>query len=179
MATFDLTSSATAFVNADSLAGSASEWHDGGRVKLMRAYLDIAELIKNGYTMAAADVFQVLEIEADSYVLMAGAEVVVAFDGTTPTVDIDFAAGDDIVDGADVSSVGRCASGTNGQADTIQVTASSTFGALISTTDTIDVTLNAGASDVTTGVLRVDAVVIDLSDRREQRANEVDRDQLA
>lgn len=178
MATYDLTSKSTAFVNADSIASAASEWHEG-RVKVQRAYLDIAELIKNGYTMAAGDVFQLLEIKANSYVLMAGAEVVVAFDGTTPTVDIDFAGGDDIVDGGDVTSTGRLASGTNGQADTIQVTGSSTFGALITTTDTIDVTLAAGASDVTTGVLRVDAVVIDLSDRRLQRANEVTRDQLA
>ena len=41
---------------------------------------------------------------ANSMVLFAGAEVLKAFNGTSPTVDIDFAAGDDIVDGGDVTS---------------------------------------------------------------------------
>ena len=76
-----------------------------------------------------------------------------------------------------MSSTGRCASGTNGQADTVQVSASSTFTGLITTTDTIDVTLTG--TSVTTGVIRIDAVIIDLSDRDAQRPTEVVRDQLA
>ena len=39
-----------------------------------------------------------------------------SFDGSSPT-DIDFAAGDDIIDGGDVSSAGFLAEGSKGQAN--------------------------------------------------------------
>ena len=41
-------------------------------------------------------------------ILNAGAEVMTAFTSSV-TADIDFAAGDDIIDGADVTSTGYCA----------------------------------------------------------------------
>ena len=84
-------------------------------------------------------IFQLLEIPADTMVLFAGAYVEAAVDGTSPTVDIDFAAGDDIVDGGDVSSTGWLASGTNGQAMVVGTGAASTFTQHVTTTDTIDV----------------------------------------
>ena len=176
MATYDLTSKSTAFVKADSTANRPSNFHSNP-VVVLQEYLDIAELIANGYTMAAGDVFNLLEVKAGQVVLMAGAEVVTAFDGTTPTVDIDFAAGDDMIDGGDVSSTGFLAAGTNGtDPDGIVATASKNYADYVGTTDTIDVVLNAGASDVTTGVLRVYAVVVDLKDAAPARASSVDRD---
>jgi len=98
-----------------------------------------------------------------------------AFDGTTPIVDIDFAAGDDIVDGGDVTSTGYLAAGTNGGAN---LTSQATFTQLVSTTDTIDVKLIAASADVTVGKLRVYAIVVDL-DGVAEGADEVARDQLA
>lgn len=178
MATYDLTSKDTAFVNSDSIAALPSKWQ-ANNMYIVETTLDIAKFIANGYTMAAGDVFQAMEIPADSFVLFAGAEVTTAFDGTTPTVDIDFAGGDDIVDGADVSSTGWCASGTNGQAMTVTTGAASTFTQHVTTTDTIDVTLNAGAADVTEGVIRVVACVVTTEEKGRIYPTEVDRDQLA
>ena len=83
--------------------------------------------------------------------LFAGAEVLTAFDGSSPTVDIDFAEGDDIIDGGDVSSAGFLAEGTNGQANDVVTGAASTFTQFVTTTDTIDVKLIASSADVTTG----------------------------
>ena len=43
------------------------------------------------------------------------------------TLDMDFAAGDDIIDGADITSTGFCAAGTNGQTNTVVGSAASTY----------------------------------------------------
>ena len=76
----------------------------------MKHVLDIDKMVLHLLqdTQAAnGDIFQLLEIPADTMVLFAGAYVeIAAVDGTSPTVDIDFAAGDDIVDGGDVTSTG-------------------------------------------------------------------------
>lgn len=176
MATYDLTSKDTAFVNSNSIAALPAKWQ-ANNMYMVEATLDVEKFIANGYTMAAGDVFQALEIPADCMVLFAGAEVTTAFDGTTPTVDIDFAGGDDIVDGGDVSSTGWLASGTNGSAMTTSGTIN--FTQHVTTTDTIDVTLNAGASDVTEGVIRVVACVMNTGETGRVTPTEVTRDQLA
>ena len=107
-----MTSSATAGVNSLSL-------HCQQAVRLehaaVEAILDIEKI--TDYSCTNGDIFQPLEIPANSMVLFAGAEALKAFNGTS-TVDTDFAAGDDIVDGGDVSSTGFLASGTNGSAMT-------------------------------------------------------------
>lgn len=176
MATYDLTSSDTSFINTDSIAALPSKWQ-ANNMYMVEATIDIAKFIANGYTFSSGDVFQALEIPADSLVLAAGAEVTTAFDGTTPVVDIDFAAGDDIVDGADVSSTGWCAGGTNGQGLVVGAGVANTFTQLVTTTDTIDVTLTGTA--VTEGVLRVVAIVVRLEETGRVAPDEVVRDQLA
>ena len=115
-----------------------------------------------GYSGTDGDVFQLLEIPAGVLVLNAGAEVMKAFNSSV-TADIDFAGGDDIVDGADVTSTGFCAAGSNGQTNTVVGSAASTYTQFVTTTDTIDVTL-AGAAP-TTGRIRVYATVIDLNEQ--------------
>lgn len=176
MATYDLTSNATGFVSTNSVALLPSSGTRSPMYKV-EAVLDIAKLIADGYTMAAGDVFQLLEIPADSFVLVAGAKVEQAFNGTTPTVDIDFAGGDDFVDGGDVTSTGWLAGGVNGQG--MVVGGTPTFTQLVSTTDTIDVTLNAGAADVTQGKLRVVVIVIDVSEDGAALPDTATRDYLA
>ena len=175
MATFDMTSSATAGVNSNSIAVLPAS-RDGMNMRMVEAILDISKI--TDYSCTNGDIFQLLEIPANTFVLFAGAEVLTAFDGTSPTVDIDFAAGDDIVDGGDVTSAGFLAEGTNGQANDTMTGAASTFTQFVTTTDTIDVKLIASSADVTTGKLRVYACVIDVNGAQEL-ATEVDRDTLA
>jgi hypothetical protein len=171
MATFDLTLGST---KKNSAADSIASLPDArNRAYMVEAILDISKIAN--YTCANGDIFQLLEIPAGTMIISAGAQVLTVFNGTTPTVDIDFAAGDDIVDGGDVTATGYLAAGTNGGANN---TAQTTFTQLVSTTDTIDVKLIAASADVTSGVLRVYAVLVDLTSVASS-ADEVDRDQLA
>ena len=175
MATYDMTAKATTGVNSDSIAEPRSRFQMNG-MYIREAVLDFDKLTAAGWTAANGDIFQLLEIPADTMVLFAGAYVEKACDGTTPTVDIDFAAGDDIVDGGDVSSAGFLASGTNGSAMTTSGTL--TFVQHVTTTDTIDVKLIAASADVTEGRIRVIACVADTNGAQEL-ATEVTRDALA
>ena len=59
-----------------------------------------------------------LEIPAGTLVLNAGAEVMAAFTSIC-TLDMDFGGGDDIIDGADITSAGFCLAGSNGQTNTV------------------------------------------------------------
>ena len=178
MATYDMTSKSTVGVNSDSSATATSR-HQAMGMYMREARLDIAKLVAAGYSCADGDIFQLLEIPANTLVLFAGAEVETAFNGSSPTVDIDFAAGDDIVDGGDVSSTGFLAQGTNGQSMVVNTAAADTFTAHVTTTDTIDVKLIAGSADVTSGILRVLACCIDTGARGGRAPDEVDRDLLA
>ena len=67
-----------------------------------------------------------LEIPAGTLVLNAGAEVMKAFTSSC-TLDMDFGGGDDIIDGADITSTGYCAAGSNGQTNTVVGSAASTY----------------------------------------------------
>ena len=178
MATYDMTSSATVGVDANSIAAATSRYQAMG-MYMREARLDIAKMVEDGYSNADGDIFQLLEIPANTLVLFAGAEVETAFNFTSPTVDIDFAAGDDIVDGGDVTSTGFLAQGTNGQSMVVSTADASTFTQHVTTTDTIDVKLIAGSADVTSGILRVIACCIDTGPRGGRAPTEVDRDLLA
>ena len=109
MATFDMTSSATGGVNADSIAAHNSSEKIAYS---MEAVLDIASI--TGYSCTNGDIFQLLEIPANSVILSAGCEVLTAFDGTSPTIDVGTNAGDTIIDGGDAATAGYPAKGTNG-----------------------------------------------------------------
>ena len=176
MATFDLTASSTTGVGANVVAGIPT--NSGTHVvRTIQEYLDIDALIAAGNTIANGDVFQMLEIPAGTLVLNAGAEVMKAFTSSC-TLDMDFDGGDDIIDGADITSTGYCAAGSNGQTNTVVGSAASTYTQFIGTTDTIDCTI-AGAA-AATGRLRVYATVIDCNDHgATDKATEVDRDYLA
>ena len=176
MATFDLTAKSTTGVGANSIATLPA--HAGTHmVRTIQEYLDIDALIAAGNSISDGDVFQMLEIPAGTLVLNAGAEVMKAFTGSC-TLDMDFAGGDDIIDGADITSTGYCAAGSNGQTNTVVGSAASTYTQFIGTADTIDCTI-AGAA-AATGRLRVYATLIDCNDHGAvDKATEVDRDLLA
>jgi len=176
MATFDLTSKDTTGVSSDSIAAMPST-KNSHIMRNIEAYLDIDALVAAGGSFADGDIFQVLEIPANTLVLNAGAEVMKAFTSSC-TLDMDFAAGDDIIDGADITSTGFCAAGTNGQTNTVVGSAASTYTQFVTTTDTIDAKI-AGAAPAT-GRLRMYATVIDLAGHAlDDKPDEVDRDQLA
>jgi len=176
MATYDMTSSDTTGVSSNSIAALPSQ-SGMGAMRMVQAYLDIDALVAEGYSGTDGDIFQLLEIPAGTLVLFSGAEVEKAFTSSC-TLDMDFAAGDDIIDGADITSTGFCAEGSNGQSNDVTTGAASTFTQFISTTDTIDCKI-AGAAPAT-GRLRVYACVIDCNDvGASGKADTVDRDQLA
>jgi hypothetical protein len=176
MATYDMTSKDTTGVSSNSIATLPSQT-GMGVMRMVQAYLDIDALVAAGYSGADGDIFQLLEIPAGCLVLFAGAEVEKAFTGSC-TLDMDFAAGDDIIDGADITSTGYCAEGTNGQSNDVTTGAASLFTQFQSATDTIDCKI-AGAAPAT-GRLRAYACIIDCNDLGASgRAADVDRDQLA
>ncbi len=160
MATYDMTSSDTTGVGASTTAVLPGKSMNHVMYNI-EAYLDIDDLVAKGYSGANGDIFQLLEIPAGVLVVNAGAEVMKAFTSSC-TLDMDFAEGDDIVDGADITSTGFCAAGTNGQTNTVVGSAASTYTQFISTTDTIDCTI-AGAAPAT-GRLRVYATVVDCNE---------------
>jgi len=152
MATFDLTSKDTTGVFSDSIVAMPSS-KNTNVMRNIEAYLDIDALVAAGGSFSDGDIFQVLEIPANTFVLNAGAEVMKAFTGI-------------------------CAAGSNGQTNTVVGSAASTYTQFVTTTDTIDCKI-AGAAPAT-GRLRVYATVIDLAGHGlDDKPDEVDRDQLA
>jgi len=163
MATFDMTSIDTAGVGANVLAVPTVV---GNNVRTIEAILDIDAMITAGATIANGDIFQLLEIPAESVIVAAGAEIMKSFTASC-TCNIDFGAGDDIVDGAalDAAAGTYLVKGSNGEANIVNTGAASTFAAealaVVGAADTIDVVI-AGAA-AATGRLRVYAVVADVS----------------
>jgi hypothetical protein len=174
MATYDMTSSDTVGVGANSIAVLPPK-SDSHVAYTIEATLDIDDMVLKGYSGADGDIFQLLEIPAGCLIINAGAEVMKAFN-TSVTADIDFDAGDDIIDGADVTSTGFCAKGTQGQTNVIGTGAASTYTQFMASTDTIDVKL-AGAAP-TTGRLRVYATIVDCNEQGAEPAAAA-RDALA
>ena len=163
MATYDMTSVDTAGVGANVLAVPTVI---GNAVRTIEAILDIDAMVTAGYSGANGDIFQLLEIPAESIVIAAGAEIMKSFTASC-TCNIDFAGGDDIIDGAalDADAGTYLVKGTSGEANIVNTGAASTYAAeslaLVGAADTIDVVV-AGAAPAT-GRLRVYAVVVDVS----------------
>ena len=163
MATYDMTSSDTAGVGANVLAVPTVI---GNAVRTIEAILDIDAMVTAGYSGTNGDIFQLLEIPAESIVIAAGAEIMKSFTASC-TCNIDFAGGDDIIDGAalDAAAGTYLVKGSNGEANIVNTGAASTFAAeslaCVGAADTIDVVV-AGAAPAT-GRLRVYAVIADVS----------------
>ena len=175
MATYDLTAKSTTGVSADSNTNFPASVNPGAYV--IEKELDIAQLVSDGTfsNVTSGDVFQLLEVPANTIVVTAGANVTTAFTGGSAAADIDFAGGDDIVDGGDLTSTGYLAAGSNGQANIINTGAANTFTALQTSADTIDVTISATDTNCVSGVLRLYAVCLDISSQQTGRT-EVSRD---
>ncbi len=170
MATYDMTSSDTAGVGANITAVPTVV---GNTVRTIEAILDIDAMVTAGYSGANGDIFQLLEIPAGSVLLTAGAEIMKSFTASC-TCDIDFAEGDDIIDGADLTQDAGTylVLGTNGQTNIINTASASTYAAaalaLVAASDTIDVKVEGAAP--ATGRLRVYAVIADISSAHTEAA---------
>ena len=177
MATFDMTVSTTAGVGANILAVPTVV---GNTVRTIEAILDIDAMIAAGATIANGDIFQLLEIPSESVMIAGGAEIMKSFTASC-TCNIDFAGGDDIVDGAalDAAAGTYLVKGSAGEANIVNTGAASTYAAaalaLVGAADTIDVVI-AGAA-AATGRLRVYAVIADISAAHTEAA-EAQRDLL-
>ena len=158
MGTFDLTTG-----QGTGVAGTSTGL---SKMMMIEKVFDAKKFADNGNTMANGDIIQLIDIPAECYILHVGAEVLTAFNpGTSLTVDIDFAEGDDIVDGGDVTSTGYLAAGSNGHTD---YTAVSTYVNRYTATDTIDIKCILSGSAPSVGKLRVYAILIDISGKIEE-----------
>ena len=103
MATFDLTAKSTTGVSADSNTNFPASVNPGAYV--IEKELDVAKLVADGTfsNVTSGDVFQLLEVPANTIVVTAGANVTTAFTGGSAAADSDFGGGDDIVDGGDLT----------------------------------------------------------------------------
>lgn len=131
-------------------------------VKLISTEVDFADLlVEKGSALAAADVFDVISIPAKCLVIAAGINPVTAANSTTLTVDLG--------DGTDVD---RYVDGFDAKGTTDGVPIMPTTGAAYAqyagpkyypAADTIDIVLATLTGTLTTGKIRVWAVVADIS----------------
>ena len=158
MATYDYTTGQGA-----GAAGSATGL---SKMMMVERVFDAKKFKDSGNTMANGDIIQLIDLPAECFVLHVGAEVLTAFNpGTSLTVDIDVAEGDDMIDGGDITSAGYLAAGSNGHSD---YTAVATYNNRYTATDTIDVKCVLSGSAPSVGKLRVYAVLIDISGNIEE-----------
>ena len=132
-------------------------------IKVLSKDVDFADLLaEKGSALAAADVFEVLDIPAKCFVLAAGVNPVTAANSTTLTVDLG--------DGADTD---RYVDGFNAaQTATDGVPITPTTGAAYAqyagqkyypAADTIDILFATLTGTLTSGVIRVWAIAIDVA----------------
>lgn len=133
----------------------------------VEVWIDFADVLATkGTAIAAADVVQALNIPAETYVLAAGLEVETAADSTTLTGDLGYGSNVDVfTDGADLKTTGYGALGTNGKAS-----ASAKY---FTTADTLDLVLATLTGTLTTGLVRVFAIFLDVSGKPQPVSTQV------
>jgi len=146
----------------------------GRGIYMVQQELDYAVALSDkGSALAAADVIPVIAVPAGSVIMNAGVEVVVASSAGTMTFDLGTGVDVDcFVDGFDGAS--GTAAGTYSQN-------AAAFQPIVCVADdNIDVTLiTQSGTALTTGKIRVWAMIMDVSDIGVVGADEVDRDTLA
>lgn len=130
---------------------------------LVEAYLDLADAAtEKGSALAASDVIQVISVPAGTQVLFAGFQVKEEMTGTSTDATLDFGiTGGDVdafVDGFDLDGASAGAYATVASAAVSPAT-------FVSTADTLDLLIATATGTITGGVLRVYAVLMDVSDQ--------------
>ena len=150
--------------------------HPRGRKPYMiQNTIDLAVATSSkGTALAASDVYQCLNIPAESVILHAGLQVVTALTGTSSDTAFDLGVTggdvDNFVDGFDVDGA---------SAGAYAPTAAAYAPVLVPAADTLDILVQAQTGTTLTGTIRVFATLMDISDAGDIAANEVDRDTLA
>ena len=130
-------------------------------VSVIETEVDFADVLASkGAALEASDVVQAIAVPAGTIVMGVGLEVVTAADSTTLTLDVgDGTDADGYVDGADGKTVGM-----NYRVHTLNAgaTVGLTAGKAYTASDTIDITMATLTGTLTTGVVRVFAIVADL-----------------
>ena len=143
--------------------------HPRGRKPYMiQNTIDLAVATSSkGTALAASDVYQCLNIPAESVILHAGMEVTTALTGTSSDTAFDLGVTggdvDNFVDGFDVDGA----------------SAGAYAPVIVGAADTLDILVQAQTGTTLTGKIRVFATLMDISDAGDMAANEVDRDTLA
>ena len=139
---------------------------------MVQTVLNLATALSDkGSALASADVIPVIAIPKGNMILNAGIEVDTASDGSTFTVDLGMVDADVFVDGFDATSAAAVVAQNPAAYQPVMAVANDNIDLTIAT-------LSGGA--VTTGKLRIWAVMMDCSDMgQDMTANEVDRDYLA
>lgn len=148
----------------DMIAGGTSEHKSRMAASVpyvVERYVDFSDVLEDkGSALAAADYVKVIQVPAEAIVLSAGVEIEEAADSTTLTLDLGY--GEDSVtydvytDGADAKTEGYGALGTNGKlvANALRTT---------SAADTLDLRFATLTGTLTTGLVRVYAVLMDIA----------------
>jgi len=155
----------------NTLASARGNTQRGRNPYMVQTTLNLATALSDkGSALAASDVIPVIAVAKGTMVLNAGIEVDTASDGSTFTVDLGMVDADVFVDGFDATSAAAVVAQNPAAYQPVMAVAD----------DNIDVTiatLSGGA--VSSGKLRVWAVLMDCTDMGDMAANEVDRDTLA
>ena len=155
----------------NTLASARGNTQRGKGPYMVQTVLNLATALSDkGGALAAGDVIPVIAVKKGTMVMNAGIEVDTQSNGSTLTVDLGMIAAEDFIDGFDgTSAAGVVAQNPAAYSPRMAVA-----------DDNIDlklVTLSGGA--VSTGKLRIWAVLMDFTDIGDMSANEVDRDTLA
>ncbi len=155
----------------NTLRSAAGNSQRGRNPYMVQTTLNWATALSDkGSALAASDVVPVIAVPKGTMVMNAGIEVDTASDGSTFTVDLGMVDADAFVDGFDATSAAAVVAQNPAAYQPVMAVAD----------DNIDVTiatLSGGA--VSSGKLRVWAVLMDCTDMGDMAANEVDRDTLA
>ena len=110
--------------------------------------------------ITSADIFKVIPVPDDTWVIMAGLKVITAF-GACTDLDLGTNGGDEFEDAGDPNGATAGDHLRMGPDDDYGTATGKTFGYIYTTADTIDMTFKA---DETTGVALIYAVMFDLAD---------------
>jgi len=135
---------------------------------MVEAYVDFAEVTTTkGSAIAAADIIECITVPNQTYLLMGGIEVITASDAGAADLTLDWGYGGD----DDLFVVAMdCDSGT--AAGTVSTPAATNLNGVEVTAavDTLDLVVAGTGVDVTTGVVRVWALVLDASEHSNDTA---------
>ena len=142
---------------------------------IVEEYVDFAEVtVTKGSAIAAADIIECITVPNGAYLLMGGIEVIVATDAGTADLTLDWGYGGDddlfvvAMDCDGGTAVGAVSTPAVTNLNGVEVTAA---------VDTLDLVVAGSGVDVTTGVVRVWALILDTT----ERSNDLDvaaRDQV-